>query len=216
MRHGLTGLAFALFVFLTLGPPSTTAAGPGAGPDPAPFPDARLGIRTAPILLLSRPDVRTDLGLSPKLSEEAERALSDLYVRAAALRGKRGVQAVAWRRTVDEAQRTWFETNLTPDQRRRLAQIDLQWEGPSSLVSRAVVTDTLGLTPGQHAALVQAVATRDAARARRTYTQADEQTLARQSLAVLSAAQRERWRAMLGRPFAPRLAATRVATQAPR
>lgn len=211
MRHGLTVFPPAVLLFLTTVLPTASAAGPGARPAPTPLPDARLGIRTAPILLLSRPDVRADLGLSPTLSGEAERALSDLYVRAAALRGERGVQAVAGRRAVDEAQRAWFETHLTPDQRSRLVQIDLQWEGPSSLVSRAVVADTLELTPDQRAALLQAVAARNAARGRQTSSQADEQALARRSLALLSEPQRERWRAMLGRPFVPRLAAAQAA-----
>ena len=40
------------------------------------LPDDRLGVRTAPVLLLSRPDVRADLRLSPGQAEAAERELA--------------------------------------------------------------------------------------------------------------------------------------------
>jgi hypothetical protein len=167
------------------------------------LPDERLGVATAPLLLLSRPDVRQDLGLSREQAAEADRAITDLYVRALSLRGQSGPQVLEGRRAILDAERTWFEAHLSPEQRKRLIQVDLQWEGPSSLVSRPVVGDTLGLTADQRATLARAVAARDAARARRVYSPADEQALAHQALSVLTPPQRERWRAMLGRPFVP-------------
>jgi hypothetical protein len=154
------------------------------------------------LLLLSRPDVQQDLHLSQSQAADAEQAIRDLYIRAATLRGKTGPPAVEGRKAIDEAQRAWFVANLSEEQQQRLVQVDLQWEGPTSLLSRPVVSDTLGLTPGQKTALAKAVGARDAARARGVYTRADEQALARQVLSVLTATQKERWRAMLGRPFA--------------
>ncbi|GAC1470399.1 MAG: hypothetical protein NVSMB9_15480 [Isosphaeraceae bacterium] len=171
-----------------------------------PLPDERLGLRTAPILLLSRPDVREDLGLGTTLAEDAERALADLYIRARALKGQKGDRAVAARKAVDDAQRAWIDAHLSPEQRTRLSQIDLQWEGPSALVSRAVISDTLELSPAQSASLREAIKVRDLKRSRGGDPVSEEQVLARQALAQLTPAQKARWHAMLGPPFRPRLA----------
>ncbi len=85
MRHGMT------VVLLLLGlsvPPSTSRAGSDAAAAvPRPLPDDRLGIQTAPLLLLSRNDVRADLGLSPEQASAAEVEISDLYSRALPLEG---------------------------------------------------------------------------------------------------------------------------------
>jgi hypothetical protein len=208
MRHGLTVVAsLFLLPLLTVAGTSSCALASDAHP---PLPDERLGVRTAPLLLLSRPDVRADLGLTAKQAEEAEKEITALYVRADALRGKTGVQALEQRKVIDEAQRVWFEINLTAEQRKRLLQIDLQWEGPSSLVSRPVVADTLGLSPEQRTTLKVAVAKRDQARLQRTYKPADEQTLTRHALVVLTPSQKDLWRAMLGTPFVfvPQIAAS--------
>ena len=179
-----------------------------------PLPDARLGIRTVPLLLLSRPDVRADLGLSDAQTALASRAITDLYVQAAAVRGKTGAEALEMRKAVDDAQRRWIETNLSPLQRDRLVQIDLQWEGPSALVSRPVVSDTLGLTKPQREALKAAVGKWTDARARGDSAAAQEE--AGKAVNVLDAAQRERYKAMLGREFTPKIASAAPATGAPR
>jgi hypothetical protein len=111
------------------------------------------------------------------------------------------------RKAVDEAQRAWIEANLSTDQRNRLVQIDLQWEGPPALSSRPVVADTLALTPDQRDAIRKAVVENLALRARSQTSPGDEATLTRKVLGLLSPTQKERWKAMLGRPFVPRLAA---------
>ena len=203
-RAGLTARLIAPALFLMFAGPTSEGR---AQAQQAPLPDDRLGIRTAPLLLLSRPDVRADLALTPQQSESAERAITDLYVRAAGVRGKTGAEALAARKSVDDAQRTWIETSLTPDQRTRLLQVDLQWEGPSALVSRPVVADTLTLTEEQRQAIVQAVTLRNAARASGKIPKADDSTLAKTALSLLQPDQRARWHAMLGHPFTPRLAA---------
>ena len=206
MRQGMTLASAVVWLLVIIVPSPACRAGsaPEQGSRHAPLPDERLGIRTAPLLLLSRPDVRADLGMNASQAEAAEVEISDLYVRAAALRGKAGPQAVSMRRAIDEAQWAWVENHLTPEQHNRLVQIDLQWEGPSSLVSRPVVADTLGLAAEQRLALKQVVAARDTARASGSAPGSAEQVLAKQALSQLTPEQKVRWRTMLGNPFTPR------------
>ncbi len=199
MGHGVTSFLAALLI----GTATCVGVAPGAE---EPLPDHRLGLRTAPLLLLSRPDVRADLGLVPKQAVDAERMITDLFVMAVALRGKNGPEVVAARREIDVAMQTWLETHLSEAQFKRLIEVDLQWEGPSALVSRPVVADHLGLTTEQRNALGLAVAERNQQRARHGLQTGVEVQLARKALAVLSPAQRNRWKAMLGRPFVPQLA----------
>ena len=129
-----------------------------AADGPAPLPDNRLGIRTAPLLLLSRADVRADVGLDAAQAADSERALAELYLQAAALRGKRGPEARVTQRAVDDAAKLWLETKLSDAQRKRLIEIDLQWEGPAALVSRPVLADHLHLTADQRTRLAEAIA----------------------------------------------------------
>ncbi len=125
MRQRMTAVASALLLSMAF------AHSPNcAGAEGEPLPDNRLGIRTAPLLLLSRRDVQTDLQLSPPQAEAAEVAIRDLYVKANGLRGLKGDKVIAERRAIDEQQRQWIETNLSETQRKRIVQIDLQWEGP--------------------------------------------------------------------------------------
>jgi len=201
MGQRLTRAGFLFSLFLT-----TCAVARGQLADSSPLPDDRLGIRTAPMLLLSRPDVRADLGLSPEQAHKAEKAVTELYIRAAAVKGKTGAQAVAARKEIDDAQRIWFTANLSQKQRNRLVQLDMQWEGPSALVSRVIVANALGLAPHQISALEDAVAKRDDARARGKYTPENEKVLSRQARSILTSQQWETWLSMLGRPFEPHIA----------
>ena len=92
---------------------------------------------------------------------------------------------------------------MTADQQARLAQLDLQWEGPSALVTRGGIAEALGLGPEQREALSRAVG-----RHRRPgLPPGDEPGLARDALAILTPEQRNRWLALLGAPlFGPRAA----------
>jgi hypothetical protein len=202
----LSCLATATAITITI----TVFPGPCLG-GPPPLPDQRLGIRTAPLLLLSRLDVRTEIGLDEAQTADAEKTLTKLYGQAATLKGKTGPEVLAGRRAIDEAAEDWIKTRLSPAQRKRLIEIDLQWEGPSALVRRPVVADHLGLTAEQRAQLTRAIAERDRRRAQGGDWRASEHQLAQQALAVLTPEQRERWRAMLGRHFTPQLAGTRAA-----
>ncbi len=127
------------------------------------------------------------------------------------MKGRPDEQVKAARRAIDHAQREWLDKHLTPEQLNRLVQIDLQWEGPSALVSRPVIGQTLALSPEQRIALKQAVAARDAARTDpRVSREAAEHALGKQSLLLLTPGQRDRWRLMLGEAFVPQLAASRT------
>jgi hypothetical protein len=205
MSHGLTrGVVVAGMLALVL---VSSGFAADEAKLPSGLPDDRLGVRTVPILLLSRVDVRADVGLTEPQAASVHAAIAELHARASRLRGKVGDEAVSGRKAVDDAQRSWIDTHLTPEQRDRLKQIDLQWEGPSALVSRPVVRDTLGLTVEQQAEIRKAIERRDAARGNLETRATAEVELARVALATLNETQRTRWKAMLGRPFAPQLAA---------
>ena len=203
MRHGATSVLAALLIGVATSP-RTCLAGP------RPLPDSRLGIQTAPLLLLSRADVRADVGLDQRQAEEAERAITELYVRAFAVKQMKGEQAIAGRREINEAMLRWLHTWLTDAQRRRLVQVDLQWEGPSAVIRREVVAKALDLSPEQCDTLKRLVDEHHRRRAQGSYQWSDEHRLAEQVLAALSEPQRQRWKAILGRPFTPQLASAKA------
>ncbi len=76
MRLGASRLLPALLLVATLVPAPSPAG------ELTSLPDERLGIRTAPLLLLSRPDVRADLALDPSQTTAALKAISDLHAKA--------------------------------------------------------------------------------------------------------------------------------------
>jgi hypothetical protein len=196
MRQTMTGALLGALVGAT----ALHAQGPGLSDD-------RLGSRAAPILLLTRGDVRADLGLSTDQIAAADAAIRDLYRRAEALRGQgNSPQVLAARKAIDEAGRDWIATNLSVEQQARLLQIDLQWEGPAALATRGSLATALGLSAEQSRALRAAVDER-----RRTGP-GSERKLAETTLALLTSEQRDRWKAMLGRPFAVQVAGAPKAT----
>ena len=168
------------------------------------LPDDRLGVPTAPLLLLTRPEIRADLKLTPDQSASAARALRDLMSQAARLRDQpNGPELVAARRTIDVAQQTWISTQLSKEQQARLVQLDLQWEGPAALVRRPVVAETLGLSGEQRQRLQQLLVT--------SASSAPTPEVARQALEVLRPEQSIRYRSMLGPPLAFRHQTTNLA-----
>src|SRR4051812_7930482 len=137
------------------------------------LPDSRVGVRTAPLLLLSRPDVQVDLRLEPGQVSDAQRMIDDLTKRAASLRGKSGAAVLAERRAIDEAQVDWLSKSLTGNQLIRLRQIELQWEGASAMLSRPTVAEYLKLSSDQRQALVQMISERNAQHSRRSASPTD-------------------------------------------
>jgi hypothetical protein len=164
------------------------------------LPDTRMGIRTAPLLLLSRPDIQADLRLEPVQISGAQTAINELTQRAVALRGKTGAAVIAGRRAIDEAQADWLAKNLSGNQLARLRQIELQWEGASAMLSRPTVAEYLKLTPEQRQILVRAVSERNSRRASSRLAQQDERVLNQRAQAVLSKVQQDLWSNLLGTP----------------
>jgi hypothetical protein len=200
MRLGAIRLLLATLLVATLAP------APGPAGELTSLPDERLGIRTAPLLLLSRVDVRADLALDPSQTTAALKAVSELHAKARTVQGLAGEKAVAARREIDEEERRWINDHLSEKQARRLAQVDLQWEGPSALISRPIVADALKLTDAQRAALKRAIDEHRVRRAPGTLVLGEEKRLAEQALATLSEEQKKMWFSILGPPFAPQIA----------
>jgi hypothetical protein len=201
------GIAFPLTLAALLAP--ATWAGEG-------LPDARLGVRATPMLLLSRADVRGELRLSPEQAADAERAIDDLREKARALKGRTDAEVVALRGEIDTASRIWIDRKLTPAQRDRLTQLDLQWEGPAAVITRPGVAESLVLNDNQRRLLSQAVAEHHGRRGSGPPVEADEVRLARFVHEQLSEAQERRWLVLIGPPAPFRAPAKSPSTAAVR
>src|SRR5271165_1149516 len=165
------------------------------------LPDNRLGIRTAPLLLLSRPDVQVDLRLERAQILGTQNTINELTRRALTLRGKAGAAVVAERRAIDEAQLEWLSSNLTGNQLERLRQIELQWEGVPAMLSRPMVAGYLKLTSEQQQALARIIAERNRLRTQGRSAPQTEHDFRQRALSVLSTGQQELWTNLLGTPF---------------
>ena len=172
------------------------------------LPDDRLGIRTAPLLLLCAPMFRSISGSSGAQILGTQNTINELTRRAQTLRGKTGAAVVAERRAIDEAQLEWLSNNLTGNQLERLRQIELQWEGVPAMLSRPMVAGYLKLTSEQQQTLARIIAERNRLRAQGRSAPQIEQTFQQKALSVLSTGQQELWANLLGTPF--RFAATAV------
>ncbi len=194
MRQDWTRGALAFLIcFLGTSRPSLVSA------DDKVLPDEMLGAQVAPMLLLSRPEVRAELGLTAEQTESARQTLADLREQAKALKGKGNApEVVAARRAIDQAQERWLSASLSTEQSARLVQIALQWQGLTALV-RPVAVEMLGLSDEQVGKLRKALTEPPTAN--------NERAWAERVLAVLSVEQRARWKSVLGKPV-PFIAAT--------
>lgn len=193
MRQGSTRGTVIVFALLLGWNAGIALAG---GDEDLVLPDAMLGARVAPMLLLTRADVRDDLKLTAEQAASARDTLADLRARALTLRGRgNSAEVIAGRRAIDEIQWRWLATQLTAEQRDRLNQIDLQWEGPKALIRPSVV-DSLGLSDDQRARLSRTIGER--ARAGQGTSPA---ALFESLVGELSPDQKERWKLMLGTSF---------------
>jgi hypothetical protein len=197
MRQGqgptIFSIVFCLFSLCGLGH-SAAMAGEWS------LPDSRVGIRTAPLLLLSRPDVQAELRLEPVQISGIHDTINELTRRALALRGKTGHAVITERRAIDEAQADWLAKNLSGNQIARLRQIELQWEGARAMLSRPTVAEYLKLTPEQRQALVRTITQGNLKRSRGASNPHDEQALNDAARSVLSNVQQELWANLLGTP----------------
>ncbi len=207
MRHRqgwtvLPALVWAAFVLGSELLPSAVRAGEWM------LPDNRQGIRTAPLLLLSRPDVQADLQLDESQILGARQTINELTRRAQALKGRSGATVVSERRAIDEAQVDWLGKNLTGNQLVRLRQIELQWEGPAAMLSRPMVAEYLKLTAEQRQALARIIAERNGARVRGQSAPLPGRAFNQRAQSVLSRTQQELWTNLLGAPL--RFASTSI------
>jgi hypothetical protein len=193
MRHGSTIVSTLAVLGLALGGLSSFAR----SSEPL---DDRLGIRTAPIFLLMRPDVQADLRLNASQVSQCTRAAHVFYRRALTLRKKAGQGITAARREIDEQQSEWLQKHLSPEQCVRLEQIDLQWEGPSAMLSRPLLDESLRLTAEQQAKLAECVAEAKSKRAQGSWTHEDHAHQTKKAIALLSEQQKAIWIHLLGPP----------------
>jgi hypothetical protein len=177
----------------------------GAGPDAPshenPILDERLGVRTAPIFLLTRPDVQLDLHLDAGQIDGARSTLARLLDEAMRVRAKSGPAVMTARKAIDDQMNHWLGRHLTAQQLERLRQIDLQWEGVSAMIKRPVVAEYLRLDAEQRLAVDRVVAAQlELRQARGFLTLAEHENFLSQALADLSPGQRDLWSHLLGPP----------------
>jgi hypothetical protein len=177
--------------------------------------DDRLGIRTAPIFLLTRSDIQADLKIDPKLAAACEHVAASLRHKASALKGVKIPGMVAARRAILEEMSQWLITNLSPEQLDRLDQIDLQWEGPAAMLTRPFLDESLSLTREQGEKLTSCLTESKVHRAQGTWTYEDHRELTRKALTILSEKQRHLWVRILGAPCIFKIGLN-AATPAPR
>lgn len=206
MRHGSTRLC-ALLASLAMLASSSLAR----GQQHYYLPDDRLGTRTLPLFLLTRPDVQADLNMSPGQIKAAAKAVDELYTKAESIRGRPSSPAVIRiRAELDEAHTQWLRTTLSEPQARRLVQLDLQWEGPAALV-RPVIAEALRIGPKQRAALQAVIAKYSPEALARTPPVAGSPSFGEQALAILTVQQRQAWKIMLGEEFEVQRTAAKAA-----
>ncbi len=211
MRHGLTMAPAGLLLVLAL-----VGAGPELVPREVAVPDERFGSRTAPILLLTRPDVQIDLHLDPEQVAAARGEIARLLEQALRLKNKRDRGVEEERRRIDDEMSGWLSRTLTEAQLVRLRQVSFQWEGATAMTRPHVIV-FLKLSDPQRLAidrvLKQLVARRQAARGK--LMPAEIGQFSAQALAVLSPDQKDLWERSLGPPCRFSIGGQTVTTRIP-
>ncbi len=193
MRHGVTGVRAGLLMGVAV--LALTRDARSAEPL-----DDRLGVRSAPIFLLTRADIQKDLGVEAAQIAEIQREAAELDRKARALKGSKASGVVAARRVIDNESSQWLVVHLTPKQRERLAQIELQWEGPAALLSRPLLVEYLNLTPDQQEKVARCISDARAQRPPGPWDYDGHVALTRQAIALFSDKQKEQWINLLGPP----------------
>ena len=160
------------------------------------LPDDRMGVRTAPILLLSRDDVATELKMTPEQRKKTWEKIADLGRQAAELKGRNDNDSMKLRRTVDQSQLEWLRAELSPEQLARLTQIDLQWEGPTAILSRPQVGEAMHLTADQRTK-IQAILKKEP----NVAPAKNRLDMTRNVFRELDETQQQAWRALIGPDF---------------
>ncbi len=163
--------------------------------------DDRLGVRITPLFLLLRSDIQKDLALEPAQVAEVNQVAPAFYRKALNLKGKKGPGLIAARQAIDAEESRWMNTHLSPGQRERLAQIDLQWEGATALINRPIVAEYLRLTADQQTQVARIISNAQMMRAGPTpWTYELHLETTRKAIALLSEKQRQLWVHVLGPP----------------
>jgi hypothetical protein len=197
MRHGSTIVPAGLVLAAAL-------LGAGGGPEALPASgvtvlDERFGMPIAPIYLLLRPDVQLDLQLNQRQVAGARELVARLIERGLNLKHKAGPAAMAERRAIDETMAGWLRHELSEAQLERLTQINLQWEGVSSL-RRSAVAEYLVLGEAQRLKIDRVLAERDRRRVAGGLAPGELDKFSREALAILTPPQRGQWDSLLGPP----------------
>ncbi len=199
-----------LFLVLVL-----AGAGPGSEPGAATVLDERFGSRTAPILLLVRPDVQLEVHLDAKQVADAKSEIARLVERALSLKDKKGDAVLQERWRIDQEMVRWLTTSLSETQFERLLQVNLQWEGAAAL-TRPHVLSHLKITKDQRLSIDQLLAQVEATRrARGLVTPGEVGRVTAQALAVLTPDQKAHWIDLLGPPCRFSIIGQAVTTQRP-
>lgn len=195
MRHGLAMAPAGLVLVLAL-----VAAGPEKPATEVTVLDERFGSRTAPILLIARPDVQIELQLDSQQVSSARNTIARLLERGLSLKGKTGPAVEVERRRIDEDSIRWLSDTLSEKQIERLYQVNFQWEGAAAMTRPHVIT-RLKLTGEQRVAIDQVLKQLETTRrARGPLTPAEIGNFSSQAFAVLSPSQRATWNVLLGPP----------------
>ena len=196
MRQGLTIVPAGLVLFVGL----LGAGGPEAHPaNGVAVTDERFGQRVAPICLLLRPDVASDLQLNQRQVAGAREMFGQLIERLLKVKDKTGQAAMTERRQIDEAMAAWLHHELAEAQLERLMQICLQWESVSAM-RRPSIIEYLGVVQPQRAKIEGLLADRDRRHAAGVLTAADFDRLSQEALGVLNPLQKQQWQELLGTP----------------
>lgn len=163
------------------------------------LPDDRMGVRTAPILLMSRDDVARELKMTPEQRKKTWEKIADLGRQAAELKGRNDNDSMKLRRTVDQSQLDWLRAELSPEQLARLTQIDLQWEGPSAILSRPQVAEAMHLTADQRTKIQNII--KSTAHAPNTPPSQSRLAMTKTVFRELDETQQQAWRALIGPDF---------------
>ena len=171
------------------------------------LPDDRLGIRTAPLLLLSPLTFRSIYDSNGHRSWELKTRSMSANTSSPDPARQDGAAVVAERRAIDEAQLDWLSNNLTGNQLERLRQIELQWEGVPAMLAApwsAVISSSLRNSSKRwHESSPSGTGFEHKAARHRKLSR-----LFTEKPSVLSNSQKELWANLLGTPF--RFAATTV------
>ncbi|GBC90668.1 MAG: hypothetical protein N2045_10225 [Fimbriimonadales bacterium] len=184
-----------------------------ARPQPQAGQQERLGLRMMQGrgiagMLLMRPDVQRELNLTEQQKAKINEMQQAMRV---AMQELRNLPPDQRRQRMEEIrQKNDPTTVLTDAQKKRLRELELQWQGPMALMNPEIARE-VGLTQEQQSKIqgilqeqFQAMRERFQQGGGQPDPQAFEkarQELENKILAVLTPAQREKWNQMLGKPF---------------